>query len=561
MVQKIFALLILQAMILCSSWTILITNASFEWVNTQILVEKAKLEKIKNGLTYRKKIDSLVSKLNDSNKIVELQEKIDEKMITIYYSKWEEHDLYILLRYLSVKIENKKEYLEKMNLEKFLNEVNTPNVTPDNVKKVENEVVKLQNLLLKKEKELFDLAEKNLNSSFQQSWNFSLSINWSLDTFWKAEGGVNISNIDAKQVNLDGQVSAELSASWKLNIQWNDAFDVQISSLINFVKKDDSIYILLDKLNYSWITKEKILSFLEKLKESASNNQYIQFDSETYPQNTQITELLNYKNINSELADFLWWNVSLFTPYKKVWNTYYLIPKREACNKFASMYNSLYSYANIECSDKVYNELLKGFSRYSIYIILEGAQNTLWFKEGKNEITLKYSNETIKSILINIKEKWNVLYISYDSTTWTLLNYNDWSIEAKYAISKWKITWSINIWNENSVKISTTWSYSKWYLEVKNTIDLWFLKNYISSNNEKTTKNMWNLDFMIKHTENTDIFSMDLWIEVNSNYLYVHLKSDSTKDSYNWEIKAPSNFIPIDLLEESGEEDFPIYDF
>lgn len=481
MVQKIFAFFLIQVFFIYSAGANFSSLSSSENIDKQVILEKGKLEKIKNWVNYRKKIDTFIEKVNNADKLLSVQKKIDTKLEKMYINFEETSDAYIILNYLSLKIEKQIQFLEEQEITALLKNINNSSFSKEEKGKVENELLKVQKLLLSAQKDILSIVQKELDANLEQKWNLSMSIEASSETMGGLEWALQLKNISSKKAGFDTALQTEISALIKASIEWQEAVNMQFSSFLDFIWKDGNFYLLLEKLNYSWIEQEKVVTLLENIKESALKKEYIQFTDDYYAQTKKFSQYLNYNKINTDVEKLL--STSLFTPYKKVWDKYYLIPTMQACKNLAGIQNTFYAYTNIDCSESQYKKFLKSFIKnWDLYITLWNDSSTLGYTMPVWEIKIVYNDTMIKTASVDIEEKWNILKINYikgysfdvnyidsysnisfksvlakDNSfssinyTWTIsgdtskLTYKNWKIDGSFTLTEgtWKINWKI----------------------------------------------------------------------------------------------------------------------
>lgn len=116
-------------------------------------------------------------------------------------------------------------------------------------------------------------------------------------------------------------------------------------------------------------------------------------------------------------------NKSIFTPYKKEWNKYYLISSKDFCKEVVSQSNSFLTKtlaidSNNECTNYAYWKMLKDFTNnWEMYIELWTNNNLVYdYKYDNSNINLSvnYNKDLLNSLkLVWVENKNEVINIDY----------------------------------------------------------------------------------------------------------------------------------------------------
>jgi len=311
-------------------------------------------------------------------------------------------------------------------------------LTTEEIKKVENEIVKLQTNLFNNSK---SYAEKLLVDikkliNYEETWNIKFEIDLDENMFWKANANFNFNNYVLKNANLDSSISWDIDFKLDYTPTYGSWIESSLKTFASMISKDSQIYLLLKDLDFK-INDKNISQILEKLKEEFSDNKYIKLPTDESA--TEVIEMLksiNTSTILTEAENLV--SSSLLKPYKKSGNKYILIPTKYACDKYFELGNRINSlnkwYTPSSCRENVYESFIKEFIKtWELYIILWEKNNTLWYymqdKYDKTTVdfTLVYNDtkiEKVDFIVTPDQKKYKNEWLNFHFATWEYLKLN-----------------------------------------------------------------------------------------------------------------------------------------
>lgn len=448
-----------------------------------VINNKLTLNKIAWWDKYITKVDKIIKQIKEKKdiltkldkKITEIQDKLKTSKQTAKVKKFNailwymaaKVDLELYKLNIILKEENKQ--LAEKKAEEQIKAMKESKLSDSEMKKVENEIVKIQlNLFENFEDGLKSLTDEFNNlTNYEESWNLKMNFNFDHDLVWKMKSELELNNYVSKVSNFDSQFSWELKALLEASIKWEKEVKLKLDSLIDFISKDWNMYLLLEKLN---ITDEEgldeIKDQIQLLKDIAEKNKYIKFEDKNTQAALEAIKNLNPSNILKESKTTL--SEPMFKAYDKVWDKYLLVPTKYACEKFKELNYKLNPWMSSECSDSQYESMLEGLAEsWELYIELWN-KNKLWFNMNAIQELKKFESyiiftdkyiEEINSVLETEDKDWktqwfNLDYIKKEKLNFSL-NVTDYStIEFKSELDKSNnfefIDWSLSKkwWND-----------------------------------------------------------------------------------------------------------------
>jgi len=368
---------------------------SIWYINKQIIISKSKIKKIEWWNLYLSKLRTIENLINSAQNIETLNIMIElnnQKNIKNKKNWSLEYEIYKLI---NLKIQRKIFQLKDEKYKNIINLINNPWIDKNEIKKVEDEIVNLQLNLLNNSKSILEKILKNINddTNYEDNWNFRFNLDWNLTNFWKWKISFNMPNYKLSNEKFDSELKTQIDLLVEASVKWKESLKLQFSTFIDFIVKDSNIYLLMNKLKYSWIDKNdkswELSKILEKMKAFATNNQFLKFVKNiNWNDKTEkeIYKLLNaFKTFSISDINSLYdkWYEKLKKPmfkvYKKSWNKYLIIPSKESCNMIMSTQNKIISKLKPNCGDTEYADFVKEITKtWNLYIILWTKINTIW---------------------------------------------------------------------------------------------------------------------------------------------------------------------------------------
>lgn len=345
-----------------------------EYLAKEKIMSRSALHKVIKWRSYSKSLDTLVEELKDDEaKMKQVEQKV-EKIIVSLESKntrsTKEEKTLVLLDYLHASLEYQifLSAEQKLNaidtkIENIINEVKNSDISQSEKQEVEDIFVDIQKSTIEDFQLLYWEIEEYVEyeSNYEAKWD--LNIHYDIDNevigkyFWE----LDLEDYSIKNSFLDSKITWELEAIFNSIKKWDtQAIKEQISTSIDLIQKDGWFYALLEDLEITTSQEnEMIEAFVQRAKSLAQENKYLEISD---PQTQQLYEML--WNINSQkvFADLeKSAEKSLFTSYKKIDDTHYIIPTKYACDSIKSLSGVFDPFAGKTCSESQYDDLLKNF--------------------------------------------------------------------------------------------------------------------------------------------------------------------------------------------------------
>ncbi len=510
--------------------------------NYKITSSKERIKKLQKWTRYivqLNQIDKFISKQTDLDLLGKIKLKLEVKKDLVF---WKDELTFELLNYISLIVDKRIDALEIIESADILKQVEKNTLTSEEIKKVEDEIVKLQLNLLDSSKTFVDKIMSDLKKSLsvEKTWNLKLNIEGSgaMIGSWKWE--LSIKNIKSRNANFDSELEAQVDLLTEASMVWWVKLKSQFSSFINFISKDGNMYLLLQKLNYSWLDSIdyswEFTSILDKLKEMWDKNQYVKIEDKQSALVLNMIKNFDINSIYSESNKVL--SEPMFKPYKKEWDKYLLIPTKKACDTMKYISYKMNSYWSYTCSDEEYNDMLKSIvSGWKLYIIVDWSDKHFWFDLTQYwvvwYIKIYSSDKKIEKILAKIEEiawkyKWNIAELIY--LNWQKL---DFIFDAKSENTFLSFKSLLTSDNKFS-KIEHVWNFSKWTDWFKSSFKL---ENKIFNGNielidSNDFKLSWNISWELNSSDDLSAF----------NFV---VKSTDNKEKYNYDFETwKSSYTP-----------------
>lgn len=506
---------------------------------------------------YYKKLDNLT--LSDKvSTLKKLKVKID-----LAINKEKKKSKKEVLKYISSKINNELSSYEAQK--KF----SASNLTNDEIKKVEENLVNLQMLF-------FNQLDKNINNfkkdylkmtNYNEIWNSQTSFKLKKEWMWEMNFNLWLTNYEINQNIFDQSIKSWVNLEWNYSlITWT--WNISLDTIAEFISKDWEFYLALNNLKYDSKNKE-VLANLDKYLTEFKSNKFVKFYSDE--ESKKIYEYMKKISLN-EVMDSTksTLNKSIFTPYKKEWNKYYLIPSKDFCKEVVSQSNSFLTKtlaidSNNECTNYAYWKMLKDFTNnWEMYIELWTNNNLVYdYKYDNSNINLSvnYNKDLLNSLkLVWVENKNEVINIDYlnnnkldiilvfdknnkfdfkstienNNFKSILSNLNldnpfvklNWKFELKDSKFAWKYLWSTKDDNKWKIDLSINWDKenlnSKLLLNSKEFNLVWDLNK---------VKNIWKINLK---------FDADLIWEWKLDNIFTYSWDYKIEDKY-FELKSKYN--------------------
>ncbi len=445
-------------------------NSSLD-MKTQISNSKSRIRSMKNGIKYIRQLTN-VDKFINSQTSLELLEKIKVKLETKKdLVIWKDELTYELLNYITLVVEKRIGELEDIESADIMKIIENPTLTDEEIKKVEDEIVKLQINLLDSSKSFIDTLLSDLKKSVnvEKTWNLKLTVEWSGAMIWNGKWELSITNMKSKASNFDSELEAQIDLLVEASVMGGQKLKTQFSSFVNFISKDGNMYLLLQKLKYEWLDSIDYTSILDKLKELGNDNTYIKIEDQKTAMVLNMIKNFDINSIYGEANKVLL--KPMLKPYKKVWDKYLLAPTKDFCNTTKYISYKINNYWSYSCSDEEYKKMLReSVIGWDLYIIIDGNDKHLWFevKQYWEEWFMKiyYNDKKIEKLLIKAEttawsNKWanaELIYINWQKLD-IIIN----AIENARLWQSTNLSFKSLLTSENKfTKIDHVWNWADW---------------------------------------------------------------------------------------------------
>ncbi|MDQ7023633.1 MAG: hypothetical protein Q9M97_09150 [Candidatus Gracilibacteria bacterium] len=350
------------------------SNYELENNGMELQYYKKDILEIKGGEKLISKIETFISKIDDNKaKILEGKiNKIFDKLAPKKDLSQKEEYIILILNYLELKLEERK--LLKIEADKKNVFKNT--LSNSDTKKVNDELVKIQNNLLNRGVDSFEqiLGELETYTNYEERGNFEAKVNFDGGEIGTSKFELKLKDYIAKSSGFDAQFKSKIEAIIEASPKGQEEVKIKINAFIDYILKDQNYYVLLKDLK---ITDEKgieqIKDFIEKAKEIASKNKYIHFEDENATKYLNGLKNLNPSNILKQGKIIA--SKPLFTAYKKEGNKYYLIPSKYGCDTAKILSNTFDPFNGNTCTDSQYQDLLEDISDSKVEFYIDFSVN------------------------------------------------------------------------------------------------------------------------------------------------------------------------------------------
>ncbi|NDK08190.1 hypothetical protein EOM39_02990 [Candidatus Gracilibacteria bacterium] len=384
MLRKIFSLIILVIFLTNSInfASAAMVQATIPDLNQKIYNSELKIKSLQNGSKYIIKLKSLnkfVKNQTDINLLTKIKLRLEEKRELI---KDKDELTSELMYYIGLIVEKRITELEEIESKNIVKLLENSTLTSTEVKKVEDEIVKMQLNLLDASNSFVENLIKDVKKSLnvEKTGNLKLTVEGNGAMFGNGKGELNIKDMKSKAATFDSEFEAQVDLLVEASLVGGQELDTQFSSFINFISKDGNMYFLLQKLQYSGLDEIDLsgeyTSFLDKLKSLGDNNTYLKVEDKDSQKALEMIKNFDLNNMYNEANKVL--SKPMLKPYKKDGDKYLLVPTKDFCDTIKYISYKFNHYGSFTCSDEEYNEMLQGsVVNGDLYIIVDGEDKHL----------------------------------------------------------------------------------------------------------------------------------------------------------------------------------------
>lgn len=546
MLRKIFSVLVLVIFLTNSASNVfaLSVEASVPDISYQMSSSKERIKKLKNWYKYLPQLTRLgqfVNKQTDLNILTKIKLKLEEKMeLTL----WKDELTYELLNYISLLVQKRISELEEIENKDIVKQVANSTLTDDEISKVNAEIVKLQINLLDSSKSFVDniISEFKKSLNVEKTGNLKLTVEWSWAMLWSWKWELNIKDMKSKAAGFDSELEAQVDLLVEASMVWWKDLKTQFSSFINFINKDGNMYLLLQKLNYSWIEdfdySWEYSRLLDKIKELWESNTYLKIEDKQSAMLLEMIKNFNINNIYGEANKVL--QKPMLKPYKKDGDKYLLAPTKDFCDSIKYINYKMNSYWSSSCTDEEYNKMLRStVGSWNLYIIIDWEDKHLWYTSTqygvKGYLKIYNSEKKVEKFLLYTeltawKNKWDVVNLTY--INWKKLDFIVTSVHENESVN---LSFKSSLTTDNTFsEIDHVWNFlSNWE---------WF-NSFFKLENKK-----FNWEFVLVSKETTEFVWKISWEMNANNWLSafdLNINSTEKADQYNYDWETwESSYVP-----------------
>lgn len=258
---------------------------------------------------------------------------------------------------------------------------------------------------------------------YSEKWNFSTNIKLDLWEDSKAAAAINLKQYSAHIDGLNQELSGRLSGFIDAHFM-GENIKAEWESLIDFILKDENIYLLFQELSIKRDDPENNFGesfdvFLKKINELGNSQTYIKIpggNGEVALQNLIKKESLG--TITEEI-----FSEPLFEIAGKKSESYILIPSKHFCDSFKKLGESFDPLWGDDCSDWQYDGLIEKFQdRTQEILYTPGSRKNILYRNNsedrKGNVSLSWGNNKdfeIQAQMIDSKNAENHINFTYNT--------------------------------------------------------------------------------------------------------------------------------------------------
>lgn len=499
-----------------------------------IIIQKVDVYMNKTTLEQRNVLDRKLSILKNK---IESKSGMTEK----------EKNILLLIDYLQLKI-SYKNIMEAPDKNNLLAEYNMSLSDSEN-QKFNSEMVQLQKNLLNSwihslENILWDFEEL---TNIEEAWDFSMKLDVDHEMVWKIKTIFELEGYTATTSGFDSQLKWNMRALIDSAPQWQEAIKFEMKAFIDFISKDQNIYLLMNKfsiLSEEWVDEMK--AFIEKVKQVAQTNKYIHMPNDQWADFIALMRWLSPQSLSSEGNKIM--SEPMFRAYKKQGNKYSIVPTLYACSTIKELAQKFDPFFGEDCTEWQYQDFLWDLAEawFEMYLDIWTIDNTLWFSVASidnidsmngsitfNDTSLEWMTLVVvpnqqqapgEGLDIQYSKNWS-LNINMTADWWdtqmvleSLLDGNNLFSSIDMSMKSDGMSGSMNL-KDNII----SWSYS---IGSEYEKMVWNISWSTQKDNSIKTFNITN-QFVWNDTDNTTKLEYNMWSLIITNaYLSNSLKSD-----------------------------------
>ena len=360
---------------------------------------------------------------------------------------------------------------------------------------------------------------------------------------WEIKAELALSDYEVNSSNFDAQLKSKMSALIEAAPRWEEALKLEISGFIDFISKDQNYYLLLQELNIVdewWI--EEIEEFIQTMSDIAATNKYIHFEDDASQEAMEILKTFSPQSILAEGNEIV--SQPLFKAYKKVWEKYYLIPTKYACDTAKELAEKFDPFNGSDCTQGQYDSMLEDLADTKMEFYIElWANTTIGFEadEIEDDIeefnwSISFSSNYIEELNILIKPDQNQYPDEWGEISYKRNSYLNASFYNERSESDIKLLSTLDSNNRfTSIDADITSDGFVWNLDLANKKISW--KYSLESWNDT-----WNWNISGKMDNTNQLSELDITSNISNTGEYSPFENTSRFEYNKWQMKVVNNF-------------------
>lgn len=407
--KKILSSSLILLLVITTGWSVSALSQKHIFAK-EVVLTKSKLHKVPKGRTYAKSIDTFIEKLWDDLERIEKIHTRVWKIITKYENKIElsqkEEKMLAIFYYLEAKLQYRKyiifeEYQnsQEAKAEKKVEEILNSEISSQDKKDVEDAIVNIQTSMIENMQnayfdiEQYFLEEIEKQTNYQATGDMEFNYDFEIEDV-QSQWSLSLENYSVKNSLFDSQMNAQIHAVFSAMENDQESVTFELKTLADLIQKDGRLFGLLKDLEITSSEEiDDLEEFIQRTKDLAKENKYLELSDSNSQEFYDFINNFHSEELFNDMKTY--WEKPFFTAYKKVDDTYYLIPTKYACDSMKQLQNIFDPFGGEKCTDAQYKEVLKELVSFWEMSLQLGNSNIFNF-----EI---YENPKLDSANINIE--------------------------------------------------------------------------------------------------------------------------------------------------------------
>jgi len=471
-----------------------------------------------------------------------------------------------------------------------MQEIESWDISESDKQKVKGKMLSLQENLIESSENIFEILEKY--TSYEQSGSYEMSLNIDEESFGTLMWELKIEDYIAKNNLFDSQFTGDVEWRLEYAIRGQD-MKLDFSSFVDLIIKDDTFYVMLDKVQSTIETEDAELKWLVDIsKKISTEGKYVRFSDENLGDIEVSKEMIeNALNVNKYRALL---EQPVFKAYKKDGDKYHLVPTEEFCSEAKKLFwGILWNIGDSGCNEGQYNDMVRDFVEDTdAYMTIDGSTSSIYLEEKgwASSMDISFNSQSVTSANMEIVD--NSPYLGESRMT---MSYVKWKSLNASMNAYGQLTWSfdgvlnsdnsfksfdmvINGWEEFSMMMKLEKENLEWSIDISSRGQDIFIADMSGTLKKDYLDMAMNFEFMdfIQRSEDTIKGDMEMEIDTRSNKSNVDfwfniekegknvvefdVLSESTIKYWDIEIEAPTDFVEAEDVWDFEDEDiYEIY--